>query len=266
MQLLVVNGKKTTEALPSRAVALGGSPRMRPTRPLLVLRAGDTIPAIAARHGDFPDWIRRGVGEAWEGPWFEHDARIEAPPPDPRRASGVIVTGSSASVTERATWMLRAEAWLREAVAAETPVLGICFGHQLLAQALGGEVRKNPRGREIGTVELVVHGDDPLLRGLPARFSVNATHVDSVAVLPAPARVLATTSLEPHAVLDLGPRVRGVQFHPEISGEVMRGYVSARRERIEQEGLDADAIHARSIDTPLGTALLGNFVRAFVRG
>lgn len=238
---------------------------MRPIRPLLVLRAGDTVPAIAARHGDFPDWIRRGVGDAWGGPWSEHDVRTEAPLPDARGLGGVIVTGSSSSVTERAAWMLRAEAWLREAVAAETPVLGICFGHQLLGQALGGEVRQNPRGREIGTVELVVHRDDPLFEGLPSRFAVNATHVDTVAALPPSARVLATTSLEPHAVLDLAPRVRGVQFHPEIFGDVMRGYVAARRDRIEREGLDADAIHERATDTPMGSAVLANFVRAFVR-
>src|SRR5262249_54178961 len=152
----------------------------------------------------------------------------------------IIITGSISSVTERAPWMLRAEAYIREIAAAETPLLGICFGHQLMAQALGGEVQKNPRGREMGTVELSVADDDPLFDGLPRSIPVNATHVDSAVTLPPGARVLARTALEDHAVVAFGPAARGVQLHPEIDGAVMRGYIGVRRPILLEEGFDAD--------------------------
>ena len=237
-------------------------------KPLVILRAGDAAAPVAERRGQFPSWIKREVGGAWSGGWIEHDIRIEGTPlPDARGAAGFIITGSSSSVTERAPWMLRAEAYLRDLVAADAPVLGICFGHQLLGQALGGEVVKNPRGREIGTVRVTVKRDapaDPLLGGLPESFHVNATHVDTVATLPKGARVLAETALEPNAIFAVGQRVRGVQFHPEIDADAMRGYVRARWEVIGKDGLDADAILRGVRETRENGQILKNFVTGIV--
>src|SRR3954454_7728348 len=97
---------------------------------LLVLVAGDALPDVAAVHGEFADWIERAASAEWTGGWARHDLRSEEPPPDGRSVAGVIITGSASSVTERAPWMLRAEAYIREVVAAEVPLFGICFGHQ----------------------------------------------------------------------------------------------------------------------------------------
>src|SRR6185436_4711220 len=124
----------------------------------------------------------------------------------------------ASSVTERAPWMLRTEEFLRGASAANVPILGICFGHQLLGQALGGRVEKNPNGREIGTVRLSLEDEarrDPLFGELPQAVDINMTHVDTVGVRPESARVLATTRLELTAAFRIeGRRTWGVQFHP----------------------------------------------------
>ena len=160
--------------------------------------------------------------------------------------------------------MLRAEAYIRDVIEAETPILGICFGHQLMAQALGGSVEKKPRGREIGTVNVECLATDPLFDGLPATLTANATHVDSVVILPASAKVIARTALEAHAVVRVGPSARGVQFHPEIDGAVMRGYVQIRWPLLVDEGLDAESIHRAAGDTPESCELLRNFIRSFV--
>jgi GMP synthase (glutamine-hydrolysing) len=237
-------------------------------KPLVILRAGDAAAPVAERRGQFPSWIRREVGAAWTGGWVERDVRIEGTPlPDPRSAAGFIITGSSSSVTERAPWMLRAEDLVRRIHDAGTPLFGICFGHQMVGQALGGEVTKNPNGREIGTVRVHLRpgaAGEPILSGLPSAFHANHTHLDSVTTLPAGARVLAETDLEPNAIFVVGARTKCVQFHPEIDGDAMRGYVSARMPIIDAEGLDARAILARAVDTPDGASTLRNFVKHVV--
>lgn len=236
---------------------------------LIVLRAGDAAAPVAARRGEFFSWIKREVGDAWSGEWHEHDVRTDAPLPGPGDADGFIITGSSHSVTERAPWMLRTEELVRGVAAASTPLFGICFGHQLVGQALGGRVAKNPRGREIGTVDVRVVQHDPrdaMFHGIGESFRANHTHVDSVVELPPGARVLAETDLERHAAFSVGPAVKCVQFHPEIDGDAMRGYVEARAHLIEGEGGDARAILERVTDAPEGASTLRSFVRLVVRG
>ncbi len=236
-----------------------------------MLRTGDAVPEVAAHRGEFLRWIQEGVGDAWDGAWAEHDARTDAhfPAFSTFERLGIVVTGSSSSVTERSPWMLRTEAYLREAVAQGIPVLGICFGHQILAQALGGNVAKNPRGREIGTVALELDPrakDDPVFAGLPERFVVNATHVDTVERLPEGAVVLSRTALEPHAAFRIAGRpIWGVQFHPEIDAEVMRGYIHARRAILAGENLPWEELRAAVTDAPHAVALMRNFVSRIVR-
>jgi GMP synthase (glutamine-hydrolysing) len=228
---------------------------------MMILAAGSTVPAIAERRGDFDRWIREAIGDAWTGSWAVHDVRTDAPLPGPRDADAFVITGSSSSVTERAPWMLRAEALVRGIEQARVPLLGICFGHQMIAQALGGEVKKNPRGREIGTVRVERLLDDPLFAGLPRSFDVNATHVDAVVELPPHAEVLATTSLDPVAAFCVGDRVKAVQFHPEFDGDVMRGYLRARADRVREEGLDPDALLAAVHEGTRGRDILRGFAR-----
>lgn len=235
---------------------------------LIVLRAGDVTPSVAARRGEYFSWIRREAEEVWNGDWGEHDIRLDSPLPDPSSADGFIITGSSSNVTERAAWMLRAEEFVRSIVRAKVPLFGICFGHQLIAEALGGNVAKNPRGREIGTVDVRVKvgaENDPIVAGLPRTFKANATHMESVLRLPPDAVLLAETSLEPNAIYAVGESTKCVQFHPEIDGDAMRGYVDARAPLVLAEGLDAEAIRDAAVDTPHGAATLRNFVRFVVR-
>ena len=228
--------------------------------PLLILVTGDPVPPTQERAGGFANLVREGLAGAWHGGFVEVDARGEQALPAASRFAGVIVTGSASSVTERAPWMLRVEEYLAGAVMADHPVLGICFGHQLLGQALGGVVERNPRGREMGTVALNIVEDDPLLDRSIEPALAHATHVDSVTVLPKQARVLATTELEPHAALRFGERAWGVQFHPEFDERVMGEYVSTRRELLTAEGRDPAGMLAGIRAAAAGRLVLRRFV------
>jgi GMP synthase (glutamine-hydrolysing) len=178
------------------------------------------------------------------------------------------VTGSSAFVSEREAWVVRGEAAMRDAVVAGIPTLGVCFGHQMLGQALGGHCAKNPRGREIGTstIERLPAGaSDPLFGDAPDAFEANVTHVESVVALPPGAVPLARSALEDHHAVRFAEVCWGVQFHPEIDRDVMRGYLEARREVLVTEGRDVDALLDAARETPIARDVLRRFVRRFAR-
>jgi GMP synthase (glutamine-hydrolysing) len=227
----------------------------------VILVAGQPAAEVALRRGDFAHFFEERAGNVWRGRWIAHDVRTAAPLPGPRDADAFFMTGSSSSVTERLPWMLRAEELLRRIVAARVPLFGVCFGHQMIAKALGGEVQKNPFGREIGTVRLTRVADDAMYAGLPREFDVHATHVDAVTRLPPGAEVLATTALDRAAAFRVGSLVRGVQFHPEFDADIMRGYLMARAHFVRQEGGDPEALLARVHDGARGRDILRNAVR-----
>lgn len=226
---------------------------------LLIFLAGNPPPEISEVHGGFDVWIRRRIGHAWRGRYRSIDVREHTPTAELLNAGAIVITGSPASVTERAPWMIATEAFLADAVREDrVPILGICFGHQILAQALGGNVARNPFGREIGTVEVNKNEHDPLFEGLDDRFVINATHVDSIERRPPGAKVLASTSLEPTAAFRVG-RAWGVQFHPEVDREGMQAYLQSRRAALEPEGIDVDALMQGADECPAGTQILRNF-------
>lgn len=231
-------------------------------REVAIVVTGEPIEPVRERRGGWGRVICERLGAPCP-PVVELDARVELPSLLGYQA--VIITGSAASVADRAPWTVSAEARVREAVTAGVPVLGICFGHQLLGQALGGLVGRNPRGREIGSVPIEIHASDPFLEELPTRFVAHTTHVDTLLRLPAGARVLASSELEAHAVVRFAERALGVQFHPEIDVGIMTAYVEARAPLMLEEGLDVPRIRAGICETPHAAGLIGRFLELCTR-
>ena len=230
--------------------------------PVVLFQLGEAPPPVADVHGTYATWFER----AWGGPLVVVDGRAPGARVDVRGAAGIVVTGSPASLVdgERAPFADGAAAMVHAAHDAGTPVLGVCFGHQLLAWAFGGRVVVNPRGWEIGTHHVDVTDEgatDPLFAGVARRLRVNLTHRDEVVDLPAAIRVLATNPWTGVQALAIGEHLRGIQFHPEITGPIVRAYAEARRGLLVDQ--DVEALLASACDAPDAIAVLRAF-RALV--
>lgn len=221
------------------------------TKRVLLLKPGVT--SSKAVLGDYEVWFSRAAGGAQMTPVELHAG--EAPPPV-EGFDAVIMTGSPLSVTQPTEWMARAADFLVEA-AEKKPVLGVCFGHQLLAWRHGAQVVRNPKGRELGTVfvELTAAGQRcALLGSLPARFDVQATHEDMVVQASAAMTVLATNAQCEVQAFSVGPRTWGVQFHPEMDAASIRYCIESKDTRPE----DREGAVAR--ETEFGARLLRRFL------
>ena len=232
-------------------------------KPVLIIRTGQAPDNIRARHGDFPHWFRLSAQLA------PHRLRVVnvvagEELPSPQDVSGALITGSAAMVTDRAVWSERTAGWIRNAMDADLPLLGVCYGHQLMTHALSGRVDYLAGGREIGTVPIELLPDaekDPLTTFLPAQFRAHTTHEQSVMELPKGAKVLARSARDPHHLIRYGRHAISVQFHPEFNADVMRAYIRRKHHDMRREGFDPHHTYRQVAATPLARRLLKMFSR-----
>lgn len=230
-------------------------------QPLLIVKTGSTFAELVPQMGDFEDWIGR-IASCPTRPIVTFDAQRQTTLPDPLAFAGVVITGSNSMVPDREPWSEALVPWLRHAVGLGLPMLGICYGHQLLAHALGGKVDFHPAGTEIGTAHIATTAQaalDPLFCTLPPSFTAHTVHSQSVLRLPEGAVLLAHNAFEPHHAFRIGACVWGVQFHPEFDVPAMQGCITQMAGELTAEGLDAAALLAQVTHTPDAHALLARF-------
>jgi GMP synthase (glutamine-hydrolysing) len=225
---------------------------------LLLLELGTPRGRLPDHLGDFVDWIRDAIGPH-PLPVVVLDPRA-GELPEPRASDVIITTGASGSTYAREPWSERAGAWLLDAIEADLPILGICYGHQLLAQVLGGRVARDPGGPELGTYPVRLLVDDPLFDGMRGPLPVHQAHFDAVVAPPPGAVILAGNERTPIQAMALGDRVRTVQWHPEFFAEATAGYVRLYRDAL---GPDFDRCLASVQEPAERGRLLRNFLRHF---
>lgn len=227
---------------------------------IALIKTGCTIDLIKPRHGDFEDWFAEGMGVT---DLLQIDVFREQPLPAAQTLSGVVVTGSPAMVSSRLDWSERTAKWLRKAVGTGLPILGVCYGHQLLAHALGGTVGPNPMGRQIGTVSSQLIDNkckDKLLGHLPGTFAVQASHSEVVLELPTGAQRLAINPLDRNFAICFAPNTWGVQFHPEFSAPVTSDYIRYRADALREEGISPEQLLTEVTATVEAKTVLKKFV------
>ncbi len=235
-------------------------------KPILLIQAGTPPDDIRKREGDLCDWFRRALGRHGDGlevvRVFEGAA---LPAPGVHRAA--IVTGSWAMVTDRLDWSEATADWIRQAMDVDMPLFGVCYGHQLMAHALGGEVGYHPAGLEVGCQEIELlpsAKSDPLAGALPSHFTAHLTHLQTVLAPPLGAVALARSSHDPHQILRYGPHAVSTQFHPEFTPGISAACVTRRADMLRSEGHDPEAMLRNLSETPVAQDLLQRFVQAYV--
>ncbi|WP_286936225.1 glutamine amidotransferase [Achromobacter sp. UBA4530] len=232
-------------------------------KPLAIIQMGRPPEDLRQAQGEQSDWMLAALEDP-DLPVRVFKPHDDEPLPTWNDVSGAVLTGSWSMVTDREPWSERTAEWLRGAHGARLPLLGICYGHQLMAHALGGVVDFHPQGREIGqhAIDFCADvGDDALLGALPRRFLANLTHEQSVLTPPPGAEVLARSRHDPHQVLRYGPNAWSVQFHPEFSPTLMSACLSRRAPVFEAEGHDVAAMVACLVPTHDARQLLRTFAR-----
>jgi GMP synthase-like glutamine amidotransferase len=198
-----------------------------------ILETGEVHPDLEARHGDYPAMFQALLRTA--DPTLDFaTVRVVAGemPASPSQADAWLVTGSRHGVYDDLPWIEPLKAFLRACVAARVPVVGICFGHQILAEALGGRAVKSDRGWGLGVQEYELAARPGWVRGLPDRFAVRALHQDQVTALPPGATVLARSPHCEFAALVYGdpeaPDAVSLQPHPEFGPDYMEDLLALR--------------------------------------
>lgn len=230
---------------------------------LYIFKVGETFYNTKKGLGDFDDWIKNFIEPAnitiETIDILNHQAL-----PHFEDALGVIITGSHSMVTDELSWSIQTEQWIQTASKKEIPILGICYGHQLLAKALGGVVCDNPKGKEIGTVQVQTKEEikeDELFRYLPSNFCANVTHLQTVMQLPQEAVALGFNEHDQHQMVRFSPLIWGVQFHPEFDAPIMKSYIIEQEEELSALGFDIEMLLEEVVDTSASNALLEAFVQ-----
>lgn len=217
-----------------------------------ILQCGPVPPELLPHTGTYSDMFQRllaGRGFSFST-WniyemdFPHSIDV---------ADGFLITGSRYGVYEDHPWLPPLEQTIKAIYLAPKPMVGVCFGHQIIAKALGGVVEKSAKGWGVGRMEYQ-WGDETR--------ALNAWHQDQVITPPAGAQTVARNRFCEHAALLYGDRAFTVQAHPEFGREVMQGLINLRGDTVPEARL---AYAQSALDQPVDTARLAQDFEAFFK-
>ena len=219
-----------------------------------ILSNGPGLKEVVETYGHSSEWIPASISGNHD---YIIDKAYNNEFTDISESDAFIITGSKYSVYDKKTWILQLEQFIKKIIVSNKPILGICFGHQIIAKCLGGVVEKNSLGWELGSYNLKLT-DAGSKSSLFNQFSNNdivyESHQDVVSKIPPGSVELAYTS-KGNQSFKHGKNIYGVQFHPEFSYEVTRKLMDLRLER----GIQIDSnelMHSKNSKN-----ILNNFIK-----
>jgi GMP synthase-like glutamine amidotransferase len=222
---------------------------------LAILETGVPPAPLADEFGSYPDMFAGLLGSGFELETFDVQA---GELPGPRAHAAYLVTGSPAGVYDPLPWIEPLMEFIR--AARDSKMIGVCFGHQVMAQALGGEVIKSPKGWGTGLQHYKVVHPQPWTNG-EREIAIPASLQDQVVVQPPNTDIVAQSSFTPFAALAWTDRPAiSFQFHPEFSVGYAKALIEKRYDRVN----DPDAAIA-SLDAPNDNARVAVWMRRFLK-
>jgi GMP synthase-like glutamine amidotransferase len=229
---------------------------------ITIVETGVISPKNRARHGSFPQMFERLLGAADASASFATVRLMDGEAlPDPAGLEAILLTGSPAGVYDDLDWIAPLERFVRAAYDAKTPMAGICFGHQLIAQALGGTVAKSEKGWGIGRHVYDVVPGNGVIDG--ETIAIAASHQDQVIAPPTGATTILHSEFTPHAgLLYANGTAMSVQPHPEFTAAFAHVCCEKAGEANAPAALVAAA--KTSLEQPLDNADLGRAIARFL--
>lgn len=199
-----------------------------PTRVLKIglLETGEPPGPLTATYGGYGSMFQALLGDGHS--YRTYDVQRGELPAHPGENDAYVITGSSAGVYDPLPWIEPLKAFLR-AARGEAALVGVCFGHQVMAEAFGGKVEKSPKGWGVGLQAYAVTQRAPWMDDA-LEVAVPGSHQDQVVDLPPSARVLAGSAFTPYGILAYDEaRAISMQFHPEFTPDYAKALIEARR-------------------------------------
>lgn len=218
-----------------------------------ILIAGHSPENLRPEHGEYDVFFQNllaGQGFTFQT-WFAVDGEL---PDDVHAADGWLISGSRHGAYEDLPFIPPLEDFIRAVYAVAVPLVGICFGHQIIAQALGGKVEKSDKGWMVGRQVYNFEGE---------AVALNAWHQDQVVELPKDAKVIAYNDTCPYAALGYGHKAFTVQAHPEFSNGFLGKLAESRGRGVVPDPLIDTAIE--NTEKPTDSAILARRIGAFFK-
>ncbi len=192
-------------------------------------------PSLQSEHGDYPkmfdDLFRPFDNNIVIQYYFVVDGNF---PKLIHDCDAYMTSGSKSSVNDKVSWIVSLEDFIRDLYREKIPFVGICFGHQLMAKALGGQVEKSHKGWGVGVHSSDIKESQPWMKTQLNSIDLVVSHQDQISQLPIHTKVIASSEFCPYSMIQIGDHFLGIQGHPEFSREYSSALMDLRREIIPQ--------------------------------